>query len=57
MNVHPNAPTLSQIPAYFRRPTHKQSIAMQTATDPGRFFGQWWRGASRNAKVMQTTLK
>ena len=61
-NVHPNAPTQHQENKWlhlFRRPTHKQSIAIQTNTDRGpRHHGtkNWHLGACRNARILQTMM-
>ncbi len=59
MNVHPNAPTVWQENKwlrFFKRPTHKQSIAIQTATDPMR-HGFRYKGMCRNARILQTTWR
>lgn len=40
----------------FRRPTHKQSIALATAGEPMR-FGERYKGMCRQARIFQTTWK
>lgn len=55
-NAHPNAPTERRMAGVLRyqRPTHKQSIAIQTATDHVRHGAPRWPITPYHAGILKT---